>query len=73
MLIEKRPRKIAWRRHLDALFDRLSGFPKITLRYRAHWRIMSDAHPMMLALIEDSPRGQRARAMAERWLRELDR
>ena len=73
MLIEKRSRKIAWRRHLDALFDRLSGFPKITLRYRAHWRIMSDAHAMILVLIDDSPRGQRARAMAEVWLRELDR
>lgn len=73
MLIEKRPRKAAWRCHLDAVLDRLTGFPKITLRYRAHWRIMADAHPMMLALIEDSPRGQRARRMAEVWLRELDR
>lgn len=73
MLIETRPGKAAWRRHLDALLDRLIGFPNITLRYRAHWRIMSGAHPMILTLIEDSPRGQRARAMAEVWLRELDR
>ena len=73
MLIEKRPGKAAWRRNLDALLDRLIGFPNITLRYRAHWRIMSGAHPMILTLIEDSPRGQRARAMAEGWLRGLDR
>lgn len=73
MLIEKRSRKAAWQRHLDALLDRLAGFPKITLRYRAHWRIMSDAHPMILALTEESPKGERARAIAEAWLREMDR
>jgi hypothetical protein len=55
------------------IIDRMIGFPKITVRYRAHWRIMSEANPIMQILIEDSPRGERARRITALWLVEQGR
>jgi hypothetical protein len=54
------------------IIDRLIGFPKITVRYRAHWRIMLEANPIIGVLIEDSPRGERARHITALWLVEQD-
>jgi hypothetical protein len=55
------------------IIDRMIGFPKITVRYRAHWRIMREANPIMQILIEDSPKGERARHITSLWLMEQDR
>jgi hypothetical protein len=52
--------------------DRLIGFPKISVRYRAHWRIMKEAHHIILALIDDSQRGARARSVYAMWLEQRD-
>ena len=62
-----------WHLVTRRVLDRLTGLPLITVRYRGHWRIMVDAHRMILALIEDSQRGRRARRIAETWLREDER
>lgn len=62
-----------WKSFGFSILNYLTGFPKVTIRYRGHWQDMADAHRMILALIEDSPRGRRARSIAELWLREDER
>jgi hypothetical protein len=62
-----------WKTFANGLLNRLTGLPNVTIHYRADWRILADAHPMILILIEDSRRGERARHIAELWLQEHDR
>ena len=63
-------------RKAESLFkrflNRLTGFPEVTVHYRADWRIFSETHTSILALIEDSPRGELARQMIPLWFAELD-
>ena len=54
------------------MLNRLTGFPEVTMRYRADWHIFSETHTTILALIEDSPRGELARHMIPMWYAELD-
>jgi hypothetical protein len=54
---------------IRSLLDRLTGWPIITTRYRAHWRVMTNAHPMILKLIEDNEDGDTRRASLAEWHR----
>jgi hypothetical protein len=54
------------------ILNRLTGFPEVTMRYRADWHIFSETHTTILALIENSPRGELARHMIPLWFEELE-
>ncbi len=54
------------------MLNRLTGFPVVPMTYRADWRIFGETHTTILALIEDSPRGELARQMIPLWHAELD-
>jgi hypothetical protein len=51
------------------LLARLLGWPIITTKYRAHYRVMINAHPMILKLIEDNEDGDTRRASLAEWQR----
>jgi hypothetical protein len=40
-----------------SLLARLTGWPMITTKYRAHWRVMIHTHPLILKLLEDNADG----------------
>lgn len=52
-----------------SLFARLTGWPLIKVPYRAHWRVMMLAHPLILRLIEDSQDGETRRTSIAEWER----
>jgi hypothetical protein len=54
---------------IRSLLDRLTGWPIITTKYRAHWRVMINAHPVILKLIEDNEDGDTRRASLAEWHR----
>jgi hypothetical protein len=54
---------------IRSLLDRLTGWPIITTKYRAHWRVMINAHPMIVKLIEDNEDGDTRRASLAEWHR----
>jgi hypothetical protein len=54
---------------IRSLLDRLTGWPIITTKYRAHYRVMINAHPMILKLIEDNEDGDTRRASLAEWHR----
>ena len=58
---------------IHCILNRLTGFPIVAVHYRADWRILVDAHPLILALIEDSADGENARRTSEIWLRQSAR
>jgi hypothetical protein len=62
-----------WREIATDILNRLTGLPIVSVHYRGHWRIISVAHPMILALIEDSDRGRHARSLVDWWLIEIER
>lgn len=52
-----------------SLLDRLTGWPMITTKYRAHWRVMIHTHPLILKLLEDNSDGDTRRASLTEWHR----
>lgn len=50
-----------------SLLARLTGWPIITTKYRAHWRIMQSAHSLILKLLEDNEDGDTRRASLAEW------
>ena len=52
-----------------SLLARLTGWPNITTKYRAHWRVMFHTHPLILKLLEDSADGDTRRASLAEWHR----
>jgi hypothetical protein len=52
-----------------SLLARLTGWPNITTKYRAHWRVMINAHQLILKLIEDNEDGDTRRASLAEWHR----
>ncbi len=52
-----------------SLLARLTGWPMITTRYRAHWRIMIHTHPLILKLLEDNADGDTRRTSLTEWHR----
>jgi hypothetical protein len=52
-----------------SLLARLTGWPMITTRYRAHWRVMIHTHPLILKLLEDNADGDTRRASLNEWHR----
>jgi hypothetical protein len=46
---------------------RLTGWPLIRMTYCAHYRVMQDAHPFILKLIEDNEDGETRRASLIDW------
>lgn len=54
---------------VQSILARITGWPLITKRYRAHWRIMLGAHPAILQLIEDNADGECRRASLAEWYR----
>lgn len=52
-----------------SLLARLTGWPLIKIPYRAHWRVMMFAHPLILKLIEDNADGDTRRASLAEWHR----
>ena len=50
-----------------SLLARLTGWPIITTKYRAHYRIMVSAHSLILKLIEDNQDGDARRASLAEW------
>ena len=51
------------------LIDRLFGWPMITVKYRAHGRVMIPTHPLILKLIQDNPDGETRRVSLTEWHR----
>jgi len=51
------------------LLARLTGWPNITTKYRAHWRVMIHTHPLILQLLEDNADGDTRRASLTEWHR----
>jgi hypothetical protein len=47
----------------------LTGWPMITTKYRAHWRVMIHTHPLILKLLEDNADGDTRRASLTEWHR----
>jgi len=43
-----------------SLLARLTGWPMITTKYRAHWRVMIYAHTLIVKLLEDNADGDPA-------------
>jgi hypothetical protein len=54
---------------LRSFLDRLIGWPLITVRYRAHYRVFQSAHQFILKLIEDNEDGDTRRGSLADWLR----
>lgn len=54
---------------IRSLLDRLTGWPIITKRYRAHWRILQGAHSAILQLLDDNEDGECRRASLAEWYR----
>ncbi len=54
---------------LHSIARRLFGWPMITIKYRAHWRVMIHTHPLILKLIEDNEDGDTRRASLAEWYR----
>lgn len=52
-----------------SLLARLAGWPNITTKYRAHWRVMIHTHPLILKLLEDNADGDTRRASLAEWHR----
>ena len=52
---------------IRSLVGRLFGMPMITKRYRIHWRVLMQAHPLILKLIEDNEDGETRRASLAEW------
>jgi hypothetical protein len=52
-----------------SLLARLTGWPMITTKYRAHWRVMIHTHPLILKLLEDNADGDTRRASLTEWHR----
>lgn len=52
-----------------SLLARLTGWPMITTKYRAHWRVMIHTHPLILKLLEDNADGDARRASLTEWHR----
>ena len=52
-----------------SLLARLTGWPNITNKYRAHWRVMIHTHPLVLQLLEDNADGDTRRASLAEWYR----
>jgi len=52
-----------------SLLARLTGWPNITTKYRAHWRVMVHTHPLILKLLEDNADGDTRRASLAEWHR----
>ena len=52
-----------------SLLARLTGWPMITTKYRAHWRVMIHTHPLILKLLEDNADGDTRRASLAEWHR----
>ena len=52
---------------IRSLVGRLFGMPMITKRYRIHWRVLIQAHPLILKLIEDNEDGETRRASLAEW------
>ncbi len=52
-----------------SLLVRLTGWPMITTKYRAHWRVMIHTHPLILKLLEDNADGDTRRASLTEWHR----
>ena len=52
-----------------SIFARLTGWPLIKVPYRAHWRVMMFAHPLILLLIEDNQDGEARRVSLAEWER----
>ena len=50
-----------------SLLARLTGWPMIKVPYRAHWRVMINAHQLILKLIEDNEDGDK-RGLAAPWV-----
>ena len=54
---------------LHSIARRLFGWPMITIKYRAHWRVMIHTHPLILKLIQDNVDGDTRRASLAEWYR----
>ena len=54
---------------VQSLLARLFGGPMITTKYRAHWRVMINTHPLVLMLLEDNADGDTRRASLAEWHR----
>ena len=52
-----------------SLLARLTGWPNITNKYRAHWRVMIHTNPLILKLLEDNADGDARRASLAEWHR----
>ncbi len=52
---------------IRSVVGRLFGWPMITKRYRIHWRVLMQAHPLILKLIEDDADGETRRASLADW------
>lgn len=52
-----------------SLLARLTAWPMITTRYRAHWRVMIHTHPLILKLLEDNADGDTRRTSLTEWHR----
>jgi hypothetical protein len=54
---------------IRSLLDRLTGWPIITTKYRAHSRVMIHTHPLILKLLQDDEDGNTRRASLGEWHR----
>ena len=54
---------------IRSLVGRLFGMPMITKRYRIHWRVLIQAHPLILKLIQDNEDGDTRRMSLAEWHR----
>ena len=52
-----------------SLLARMTGWPMITTKYRAHWRVMIHTHPLILKLLEDNADGDARRTSLAEWHR----
>ena len=52
-----------------SVLARLTGWPNITNKYRAHWRVMLHTHQLILQLLEDNADGDTRRASLAEWYR----
>ena len=52
-----------------SLLARLTGWPMISTKYRAHWRVMIHTHPLILKLLEDNGDGETRRTSLTEWHR----
>lgn len=54
---------------IRSLIARLNGWPIISNKYRAHWRVMINTHRLILQLLEDTVDGDTRRASLAEWHR----